>query len=110
MTMQVMSSMTVSFSRHLWAAARTRALPALSGEFFRQYGWTMQPISWLERYSKTPSLAITMNLSRLLRSKRVTSGSGETPTVWAIMSPIDLLIASPGISASRSQTRLGPKL
>jgi hypothetical protein len=35
-------------------------------------------------------------------------GSGMTPTVWAIKSPILRDIARPGTSSLRSQTRLGP--
>ena len=44
-----------------------------------------------------PSLAITKNLSEGLRfGKTLISGSAVTPTDVAAMSPIDLVIASPG--------------
>lgn len=47
--------------------------------------------------SQTPSLATIMNLSSPVIIWVVISGSEMTPTLWAILSPIDLDIASPGI-------------
>lgn len=61
--MQVMSSITVSFSFHFQAAALTIAFPACSGEFFTKYGQTIFAIASFERNSQTPSLAIIINLS-----------------------------------------------
>lgn len=49
-----------------------------------------------------------MNLSSSSRDISKNSGSGLTPTDYATESPIDLLIASPGIFSVLSQTLCGP--
>ena len=61
--MQVMSSITVSFSFHFWAAALTSAFPAASGECLTKNGHTISATSSFSRNSHTPSLAMIMNLS-----------------------------------------------
>jgi len=58
--------------------------------------------------SQIPSEAMIMNLSSVLRWISKNSGSGETPTDYATESPIDLLIAKPGMFSVQSQTRCGP--
>lgn len=68
MIMQVMSSMTVSFSFHFWAAARTRAFPAASGECLTKNGHTISATYSFSRNSHIPSLATTINLSSCVSS------------------------------------------
>ena len=68
-----MSSITVSFSFHFWAAALTKAFPAASGECFTKKGQMISATFSFSRNSQTPSLAITMNLSSGVKSNLVTS-------------------------------------
>lgn len=56
-----------------------------------------------------PSLARTINLSQGVNSNSVNSGIAVTPTLAAIISPKDLVIAKPGISSFLSQTLKGPR-
>lgn len=58
--------------------------------------------------SQIPSEAIIINLSSEFKWISKNSGSGETPTLWATESPIDQLIANPGMFSVQSQTRWGP--
>ena len=62
----------------------------------------------LSRNSHTPSEANTMNLSSSVILNISISGSQITPAELAMLSPNDLLIASPGMSSSLSQTLYGP--
>jgi len=64
--------------------------------------------SWFVRNSQTPSEAMTMILSWSKILNFLISGSGMTPYLWANPSPIDQLIARPGISLSGAQTQNGP--
>jgi hypothetical protein len=90
--MQVISSITVSFSFHFWAAARTKAFPAASGECLTKKGQIISATYSFSRNSHIPSLATTMNLSSCVSSnfsisikkkhsykKRALPGSGMTP-------------------------------
>lgn len=63
MIIQVISSITVSFSFHFYAAALTKALPAASGECFTKYGHIISQTFSFSKNSQIPSLAITINLS-----------------------------------------------
>ena len=66
-------------------------------------------ISWLVKRSQRPSEAMTRILSFAVRfGKTKISGLAVTPTLVAAMSPIDLVIASPGTYLFLSQTRFGP--
>lgn len=97
--MQVMSSITVSFSFHFWAAALTMALPACSGLFFKKNGQTILATYSFDKNSQTPSDAITKNLSDGSNDNCFTSGSHETPMECASPSPRLRLIARPGVSS-----------
>lgn len=61
--MQVISSITVSFSFHFYAAARTKVFPAVSGECLTKNGQTISATVSLGKNSQIPSLAIIINLS-----------------------------------------------
>lgn len=58
--------------------------------------------------SQIPSEAMMINLSSIFILISKNSGSGETPTDWATESPIDQLMARPGMFSVLSQTRWGP--
>ena len=64
--MHVISSITVSFSFHFYAAALTNAFPAASGECLTKYGHTISATYSFSKNSHTPSEASTRNLSSLV--------------------------------------------
>ena len=108
MTYKVMSSMTSSSLFQASTAIFVSSLQAPSGSPFYQYFDTTFTHMLLSINSQIPSLAITMNLSSLFSSSSKNSGSGITPTELAIRSPMERLMASPGMFSSFSQTRAGP--
>ena len=64
--------------------------------------------SSFDKYSQTPSLAMTINLSSFPILNSNISGSDITPAYAPILSPILLVIAKPGASMDASHTRSGP--
>ena len=64
--------------------------------------------SWFEIYSKSPSLPNTTNFESSARSSLLISGSQIMPISLALWSPMDLVIARPGLSSYQNQTRKGP--
>ena len=100
--------MTSSSSFHFPYAALTNALAAASGAPLSKYGTTICATYSLLKNSHTPSLAMTIILSLSYNTISPSSGSHETPTEWATLSPRLRDMASPGISSLGSQTRWGP--
>lgn len=62
-TMQVMSSITLSSFLHLLKDALTKFSAAPSAFFYKKYGYTILATSIFSKNSHTPSLAITTTLS-----------------------------------------------
>ena len=108
MTYKVMSSITSSSLFQASVAIYVNSRQAPSGSPLYQYFDTILTHVLLSINSQMPSDAITMNLSSLFSSSSKNSGSGMTPTELATQSPIDRLIASPGMFSSFSHTHAGP--
>jgi hypothetical protein len=62
-TMQVISSITLSSFLHLLKEALTKFSAAPSAFFYKKYGYTILATSIFSKNSHTPSLAITTTLS-----------------------------------------------
>ncbi|KAG6545347.1 hypothetical protein Mapa_013196 [Marchantia paleacea] len=103
-TMMVMSSVRVSFCSQRRYDSATMAAQASCGSLCLA---TMSTTAWLDRNSKTPSLAMTKNGCWLVSSMISTSGTAITPICSATVSPMLLVKAVPGYMPLATQRRGG---